>query len=271
MEQATLTDLQTLLVENYVDFLIALVELGNMPHSTWEQEPHHFRLITGCEDEECNAIFSLEEPLLDPNKIKDYIAKMRAAHFPWVWMLKDTEPFHKMGELLQTFGLKSDSFSQGMIGPPQTYGRPFPGIDIAPVRTPQELELWLDVYERSFFQTEAPLCRKLFRRTLLESGLHPKSRFQPDLAYFNGELAGCNLLFYSHARKVGGFWCVGVLQEMRRRGIAQALIDSKMREMLDQHTPYALTWLDKNRFLFSNFSQLGLEPRLQLAAFEGPL
>ena len=271
MDYLNLTDTENLLVENYVDFLIALVEYGNMPHSTWEQEPHHFRLITGCEDQEFNAVFSLEEPIVDGNKIKQYVQKMAEYGFPWIWVLKESENFQQMETALESFGLKKQIADQGMIGAPKTFSTDFPDVKVRQVQTLFDLEIWLDIYERIFFGEPAPLIKQMFRKAILEAGFNEKSPFKADIAYVNGNPVGCNLMFYSHEKTVGGFWCVGVLEEMRGKGIAKAMINVRMAEMVEKNIPYAVTWLDKNGILFSNFSKLGLETKLRLTTFEGLL
>jgi GNAT superfamily N-acetyltransferase len=268
MEHLSLTDTENLLVENYVDFLVALVEYGNMPHSTWEQEPHHFRLISGCEDPDCNAVFSLEEPLTDPVKIRQYIQKMKEYGFPWVWVLRDSENFRLMENALESHGLVKQAPSQGMIGTPKMFDLDFSEVKVSQVLTPYDLEIWLTLYENVFFQTEIPLIKQMFRKTLFEAGLNTHSPLQADIAYVDNQPVGCNLMFYSHEGEVGGFWCVGVLPNMRGKGIAKAMINARMQDMIDKKIPYAVTWLDQNGILFSNFSKLGFETKLKFTTFE---
>lgn len=267
MDNPILTPIENLLVENYVDLLIALVEYGNMPLSTWEQEPHHFRLVTGCEDEELNAIFSLEEPISDPTKIKHHLQKMQATGLPFNWILRDHPDFIYMETLLTECGLKKQPASQGMIGAPKLLDANFPNVRVVPVQNEHQLELWLDLYEKSFFDGPAPSSKMLFRKTLHEVGLNEKSPLQADIAFLNDEPVGCNLLFYSHNRSVGGFWCVGVLPKARGQGIAKSLINVRMQEMIDNHTPHAMTWIDQNGTLLPHFTKLGLEMKMKLNTF----
>lgn len=266
MDNPVLTPIENLLVENYVDLLIALVEHGNMPQSTWEQEPHHFRLISGCEDEEFNAIFSLEEPISDPARLKHHIQKMQEAQFPFNWVLRDHPDFLYMEAQLTELGMKKESPSQGLIGPPKVIDLKS-DVQILPVHNEHQLELWLDLYEKSFFDHPVPLMKLMFRKVLHELGLNESSPMQADIALYNDEPVGCNLMFYSHNKTVGGFWCVGTLPKARGKGVAKALIQYRMQEMIDQGIPHAVTWVDKNATLLPHFNKLGMEMKMRLNTF----
>lgn len=263
MEPVTETTPENLLVEHYIKFLIALVEHGNMPASTWEEEPHLLRLVSGVEDEEFNAIFSMEEPMRDPVKIKQQIARMSSFGLPFTWVLPDHDNFRYMESLLVEQGMNKQLPSQGLIGAPKIQEIPQNEVRVMAVTNEPQIDLWLDIYQKSFFDGPLPLLKQLFYKVLMD----PESPFKADVAFLNNEPAGCNLMFYSHGGQVAGFWCTGVLPEVRGKGIAKALIHKSMEKLSFEKVPYAAVWLDQNGTLLPHFTRLELEPKIRLTCF----
>jgi len=197
--------------------------LGQMPRSTYWEEPGLKAVITALDPSECHVYQSQVQPQDVEARIKQVVERYRSQGcLPMYWQVCSSIKPVNMGEYLEKSGFHLFAQPPGMSVDLRQLERieKLPdGFIIEPVRTDDQLRHWVNILAKVDGLSDA--LRDGFRLMFKDLGLDPEGNSQLFLGVENGVPVAGSRLFC--AGGVAGIWHVSTLPEARGKGYGTAM------------------------------------------------
>ncbi|WP_432940359.1 GNAT family N-acetyltransferase [Kribbella sp. CA-253562] len=174
-----------------------------------------------------NAVVAADLSKAD-HVIAESVELMKAHGVPGTWHVGPSMRPHNLAERLLAAGFTDDGREPAMaVEIAQVTAQTSPGLEIARVRTEQDLAVWVDTLGRGFGEgpTEAAWVGRIYR----QQGFDDPWRHY--LARLDGEPVGTATVFLTPG--VAGLYFVMTVPEARRQGIGAAITQYAVRAAAD--------------------------------------
>jgi GNAT superfamily N-acetyltransferase len=204
------------------------------PHSRVEDRPEFVRLTSGVHHPMGNFVFrSRFAPQEVGARIDEVLGLFRSENLPVTWLVGPCCRPENLGQHLVSHGLVWDVDVGGMTIDLSVMNEDLPvpeGLTVKRVRNKSDMEQYLVPLAKGFEFPDVVVdaWRKMDSSHGFGKGL-PRINY---VGLMNGVPVSCTTLFKAFDQ--AGIYCVATLPEMRRKGVASALIVRALQEARDE-------------------------------------
>jgi GNAT superfamily N-acetyltransferase len=244
-------------VKHYPSLLpeMTVLEEGDVDVINSNEKTSTFNII-------CNARF------LEPRsqkKVRDLSEYYQSRDLPVCWWLGPSTTPSALGDVLRAEGWQYEATDLGLAADLRKLSFESDEIKDINIKQVKDVQTMMDFAGvlASFFGASEKEAILSFYRKVAQRGFTNKDPLQNFVAYWNGKPVATSSYFLSHG--VAGFYDCLTLAEMRRKGIGQAMMRKRFKQVLELGIPWVT--LSSSHDSRGLYQKLGFQQYCEFSTF----